>query len=470
MWSKTLKLRHSLGLLAIALSICLVLSSCAGPAPTPTAEFEVSSLAITPTEVVVGEAVTVKVDVTNVGEVEGTYTVTLTVDGKVAGTKEITVGTGATKTVSLTYSPDVIGTYSLELDGLTTTVEVLKPALPGPAEVSITNNRAIADFPNTIAFTLEGSSTLPVVNVDLEYGTDKRSIVSEVSRVEPEYAPGIKISTSWVWEMKKTGSLPPGARVWWRWRITDEADRIYMTPRQTIVFEDTRYQWQVEVAPDLEIYWHSPEASLVEELTEGVESRLSRVKLGVSIPEERKPKVFVYPNAEELRSAVLFTQEWTGALAFWDYNIILIPVQSDNLEWAKRTIAHEITHLLVREATFGPFGDIPTWLNEGLAQYAEGEVEEYQCEILNRAIKEDKLMSVRSLGASFPTDPEQARLAYAQSLSLVSYLVDTYGWANIRELLAVFKEGSTYDDALQEVYSFDIDGLEERWQVHVGSS
>jgi len=304
----------------------------------------------------------------------------------------------------------------------------------------------------------------------LEYGTDKRSLVSEVSRVEPEYALDVKIRTSYVWEMKKTGSLPPGARVWWQWRITDEEDRTCVTPRQTIVFEDTRYQWSVETAQDLDIYWYSLGASLVKELTEGVESRLARVELEVDIPNERKPKVFVYPDSEELRSAVLFTQEWTGALAFWDYNIILIPVRSGNLEWAKRTLAHEITHLLVREATFGPFGDIPTWLNEGLAQYAEGEMEEYQSQILDEAIKENTLLSVRSLGSSFPTDPDQAYLAYAQSLSLVSFLIDNYDWAKMRELLAIFKEGSTYDNALIEVYGFDTIGLEERWWAHIGAS
>ena len=341
---------------------------------------------------------------------------------------------------------------------------------PDPAEVTITSNRALTDFPNTIAFALDGSSTVPVASINLEYGTDKRSIVGEVSRVEPEYAPEVKIRTSYVWEMKKTGSLPPGARVWWRWRITDEDNRTYVTPRQTIVFEDTRYQWQTEVAPDLDIYWYSLGASLVKELTEGVESRLSSVKLEVNIPEERKPKVFVYPDSEELRSAVLFTQEWTGALAFWDYNIILIPARSDNLEWAKRILAHEITHLLVREATFGPFGDIPTWLNEGLAQYAEGEMEEYHRQALDDAINGNKLLSVRSLGSSFPADPNQASLAYAQSLSLVSFLIDTYDWAKMRELLAIFKEGSTYDNALQEVYSLDTGGLEEQWRAHVGAS
>jgi len=93
-----------------------------------------------------------------------------------------------------------------------------------------------------------------------------------------------------------------------------------------------------------------------------------------------------------------------------------------------------------------------------------------QRQVLDNAIKEDKLISVRSLGSSFPAGPEQARLAYAQSLSLVSYLVDTYGWAEMRELLAVFQAGSTYDNALQQVYSFDIGGLTERWQAHIDAN
>ncbi|MFC1908263.1 peptidase MA family metallohydrolase [Chloroflexota bacterium] len=349
-------------------------------------------------------------------------------------------------------------------------VPALVPA-SGVAEVGITTNRAITtDFPNTIAFTLEGSSVLPVAKISLEYGTDKRSIVSEVSRVEPEYAKDVKIRTSWVWEMKKTGgSIPPGTRVWWRWRITDEADRTYVTPHQTTVFEDTRYEWQIETAQDLDIYWYSLEANLVKELTDGVGSRLSRVELQVDIPVDRKPKVFVYPSSEDLRSAMLFAQEWTGAVAFSEYNIILIPVRASTLEWSQRTLAHEITHLLVEEATFGPFGDIPTWLNEGLAQYAEGEMDEYGSKALDEAIKEENLLSVKSLGSSFPADPDRAGLAYAQSQSLVLYLVETYGWTKIRELLDVFKEGSTYDNALQKVYSFDTGGLEKLWRAQVGA-
>ena len=126
--------------------------------------------------------------------------------------------------------------------------------------------------------------------------------------------------------------------------------------------------------------------------------------------------------------------------------------------------------MLVGEATFGPFGDIPNRLSEVLAQYAEGEIEEYQRQVLNRAIKEDRLISVRSLGSSFPTNPDRAGLAYAQSLSLVSYLLETYSWTEMRELLAVFKDGSTYDNALQKVYSFDTGQFEVQWLAYIRTS
>jgi len=37
------------------------------------------------------------------------------------------------------------------------------------------------------------------------------------------------------------------------------------------------------------------------------------------------------------------------------------------------------------------------------------------------------------------------------------------------ELLNTFKTGETYDNALLQVYGFDIDGLDTRWRVHVKS-
>jgi hypothetical protein len=47
----------------------------------------------------------------------------------------------------------------------------------------------------------------------------------------------------------------------------------------------------------------------------------------------------------------------------------------------------------------------------------------------------------------------------------VKYLLDNYGQGKVLNLLAILKQGSTYDEALTKIYGFDIDGLDARWRA-----
>jgi hypothetical protein len=338
---------------------------------------------------------------------------------------------------------------------------------PKIAEVNISANHLSQDFPNKITFTLEGSCAGSVKNIYLEYGTEKHTVADEVNRVEPPHGNGIDIKAGYVWEMKKTGSIPPGATVWWRWRVIDASGGIFIAPRQTVVWEDSRYTWQIMPSTTMDIYYINQSNNLMKELTSGLETNLARVKLSTDIPKERKPRIYIYNSSDQIRGAVLFAQDWTGAIAYPDYNIILTAVSSSNLDWAKGAIAHEITHLRVREAVFGPFGDLPTWLNEGLAEYAgTTSIEKSR---LDAAAKSGNLISISSLSSTFPTDSDQASLAYIESRSLVGYLVENLGWDKMQQLLATFKEGSTFDNAFKKVYSFDQKGLESKWKSSMGA-
>ena len=60
-------------------------------------------------------------------------------------------------------------------------------------------------------------------------------------------------------------------------------------------------------------------------------------------------------------------------------------------------------------------------------------------------------------------------LSYAESDSLVKYIVDRYGHDRLSSLLAVFKEGSTYDAALQSALGVDSAGLETVWREAIGA-
>ena len=37
-------------------------------------------------------------------------------------------------------------------------------------------------------------------------------------------------NAEWTWEMRQSGSLPPGASLWWRWRYTDSPTRDPLAP------------------------------------------------------------------------------------------------------------------------------------------------------------------------------------------------------------------------------------------------
>ena len=104
------------------------------PPPPPSvlapAAITTSSLSISPREVDIGETVTISVLVANTGEEQGSYTVTLKVNGVVEETREITLAGGASETATFTVAEDEAGTYSVNIDGLTGSFTVREVAVP----------------------------------------------------------------------------------------------------------------------------------------------------------------------------------------------------------------------------------------------------------------------------------------------------------------------------------------------------
>jgi len=338
-----------------------------------------------------------------------------------------------------------------------------------PVGLNIETDRPAISFPDKITFSLAVTSADPVTAVNLVYGSDKRSLVPETNSITPTFSAGTTVNATWSWDMKKLGSVPPGATVWWYWEVTDSSGKTTETQRRTVAWADTRFQWSTRTMTSMDVYWHDQLQSLIDTLISEINSRLSRLQLNVAIPADRKPKIMIYRSSEELKDAMLHEQEWTGAVAFTEYNIILTALDSSILEWAKAALPHEITHLMVAEAVFGPFGDVPNWLNEGLAEYGGGGIPAYEQEALDDAVQNSTLISLRSLSSSFPADAAGAYLAYAESASVVQYLIDNHGWEKMRALLATFKDGATYDSALKSVYSFDMAGLEAAWKASIGA-
>ena len=314
---------------------------------------------------------------------------------------------------------------------------------------------------------VEAESPAEITEVELEYRIDKITTVVLTTRITPDFVPAPRVKASSKLDMKKLWGLPPGAEITYRWKIEDAEGRSLETEPATVIFDDSRYSWESLSQGSVTLYWYQGSQTFSKELMDTAQAALEMLATDTGASLQRPVKIYIYAAHEDLLGALIHPQEWTGGVAFTEFGIVAIGISPDNLTWGKRTVAHELAHLVTYQMTYNPYGDLPTWLNEGLSMYAEGELEFVFQSYLDLAIAEDSLISVRSLSSPFSAYAEESYLSYAQSYSLVEFLVNTYGSSKMLELLSTFRQGSSYDGALEKVYGFDMDGLDALWREYV---
>jgi hypothetical protein len=337
-------------------------------------------------------------------------------------------------------------------------------------QITALSSAAEVSFPAAITFRLEAQSAVDITDVRLCYHVNKTSSVWVFNEIKPEFEKEPKVEVVWTWQMKKCGGLPPGAEVQYWWIIRDAGGNELETPPRVMEFKDLRYSWKSLSEGKVSLFWYRGGETFAGELMDAARGTLVRLAADTGVSLQRPVKIYIYASSQDLLGALIYPEEWTGGVAFPEYGIVAIGISEGELACGKRTIAHELTHIVTYQLTFNPYSGIPTWLNEGLSVYAEGEMNPLLKALLLRAISENELFSVRTLCSRFPAHAQEARLCYAQSYSLVKFLIDIYGGDKMKQLLAVFKEGSSCDSALERVYDFDSDGLDARWRAAVGAS
>ena len=320
------------------------------------------------------------------------------------------------------------------------------------------------EFPAELSFGITARSNVNITDIRLHYTVDRLSFARVTSEANIEFEPAATIEEDWTWDMRRTGGLPPGASVSYWWTVEDARGNRVETNPARVQFNDTRYSWISLTEGKVMLHWYKGDNSFARELMVAAQEALNRLAADTGAVLEKPVDVHIYADARALQGSLIFPQEWTGGIAFTRFGRIAIGIAPDQLDWGKRAMSHELAHLVVHQMTFNPYTELPTWLDEGLAMYAEGSLEPGYVAILQRAAAEGGLISVRSLSSPFSAHPEQSSLSYAQSYSVIDFLVDGYGQSRMLDLLLTFRDGSGYDAALEEVYGFDMDGLNTSWR------
>ncbi len=340
-----------------------------------------------------------------------------------------------------------------------------------PTGPQVLANQAVLKFPESITFEVSAQSDFPIEKLELEYGLDLTSCATDVNRVVPEdFVAGENVEASWTWLMRQTGSLPPGAKVWWRWYLVDQQGHEYRSPKQWLTWLDNTHSWRSIEDQEITLHWYGNEPDFPEILLRAAVRSKQRLIEEIGAIPDRPVHLYLYPSTTDMREAILFEPGWTGAQAYPDHAILLMGASVEDRAWAEDTVAHELAHVIVGNVVSHCYSNLPTWLSEGLAVYSEGELDPGSKEILQRAIDEDELYPIRSLSDGFTEDSDGAYLSYAQSFSVVDYLIQRYGQEEMLELLAAFQLGYQTDHALLSVYGLDQEALEAEWRSAVGAN
>lgn len=350
------------------------------------------------------------------------------------------------------------------------TVSLLLPTSAfAAASADFTDNEVEFNFPETATFHATITSNTEIQSIVLEYGNEQETCGDVVAKAFPQFTPGKSVEAEWTWEMRQSGSLPPGAKLWWRWRVTDANGSETVSETKTAIWLDKVHDWKTLNEGLINFHWYRGDESFARDLLNAAQNGLKFNETESGLVADAPIDIYIYGNTNDLRDAVLYEPGWTGGQAFPDQDIVILGISQNDLDWGRNSIVHELTHVLVGHLTFSCLGDVPTWLNEGLAVFSEGELDSASQRQLDDAIKDNTLLSLRSLSAGFSEVSDKAYLSYSQSFSVVKFLVETYGQAKMTELLTAMRDGLTIDEALQQTYNFNVEGLEDAWRAAIGA-
>ncbi len=295
-----------------------------------------------------------------------------------------------------------------------------------------------------LRYEIQPDGTRATADADFEAGT---SVTGEVALQSPD---------------QPTFYLPPGTTIVYHWEAEDADGDTSQTPEATFFYNDDRFEWTSREQGGVTIYYYSGNDQAAQEMLDVGAQNIAKMSalLGGSV--DFPVKVWIYDSVSDMRPAL------PRRSATYEDSVITagIRISSDTVlvlgEVSYDTLRHELTHVVTAAAGEGGLGTLPAWLDEGTAVYSQDDPGGFE-DAINAAIDRGNILSVRSITSS-PGDPAKVGLFYGEAWSLVSYLNEQYGQEKFAQLYAEIKTGKRIDSALEAVYGFNQDGLEDEWR------
>jgi len=348
-----------------------------------------------------------------------------------------------------------------------------------PAPLPLTVRRDVLEtvFAESLTFRLDAEATEAtdaggprITGIVLRFVVGDEAVRN---RRVPEFAPGARVSAV-VEDDLVRGQVPPTAEIAWWWELTDAGGRVAQTPRRTQRYMDEAFDWR-SLDGDVRVWYYgdggaptAADRARAAEAQAEARSALAKLEALIGALPEETVELVLYRQQADLRRAMMARGDVYEArlatlgarvsrhVVLLDWGSISRGMGRDALG---QVLHHELSHVVLHLRLGRDWIEVPTWLDEGLAMFAEGPLGGAEAAALEGALEQDDLMSVRSL-TSFPGDATRVTQAYGQSRDFVAYLIESGGEARFRELLTAHARGTRrFEDSLEAVYGFDQLGM-----------
>ncbi len=324
-------------------------------------------------------------------------------------------------------------------------------------------------FPNGLTFRVHvQSGSSKIVSARLRYRLlGDPTFITETVPVEPDYALDLRF------DLTALGSNPPGITVTSFWEVT-LADGSQSSSLEVIsVYDDPYYDWETLEDEQIAVRWHDRPQALGEQVFDIARMAVKSQSELFGAKLDDQMRIVIYNSYEEFTAWNQKAGKNIGGQAFPELGITvqIVPDTASQNWWLYEVVPHEISHLYFYQVTHHPGSEPPLWLNEGVAQYNEFIEHGQELSETEEIIWNGDLTPLDDLSVyfSFNNDEEQMKLAYAESVSAVTYLVETYGTEGLSALLAAYKSGQSSADAFPAALGVTTKEFEAGWLAWIGA-
>lgn len=337
-------------------------------------------------------------------------------------------------------------------------------------DIEVLEVGAESQFPDSVKFSITAQSSEEIDEIRVFFRKVGQTGLNTYRSVD--FEPGKLVTGESILSSSGASAyFPPGTQLQFSFEIRDKAGGVFRTPEQDFVYHDNRFEWLSVSEGLITVYYYGEYVEQrAKTMLEAAEENLEIIAPLLGIEPTEPLQIVSYNNYRHMTTALPFRSQavreqlQTTGMAFDSVRVLLVLGFDATV---KGTVSHEFTHLLVAEAAGRARGQVPAWLNEGLAEYGNIDPTDNYEAALRYGIFTRRLKPLWFQRA-FTGTPEDIIIAYGQGQSVVNYLINRFGKAKMAELFRVLQKTLDIDSALEQVYGFDQYGLDSEWRKAIG--